>query len=56
MERLMNKEFKVINVTKTEYELEDGSIHPLPFELDVIPSLEEFQVILSKSKQKLKGS
>ncbi len=50
----MNKEFKVIRVTKNEYELEDGSIHPLPFELDIVPSIEEFEVILSKSKQKLK--
>jgi len=41
-------------VTKNEYELEDGSIHPLPFELDIVPSIEEFEVILSKSKQKLK--
>lgn len=26
----MNKEFKVIRVTKTEYELENGSVYPLP--------------------------
>ena len=49
----MNKEFKVIRVTKNEYELEDGSVHPLPFELDTIPTVEEFEVILRKSKQKL---
>ena len=49
----MNKEFKVIKVTKTEYELEDGSVHPLPFELDIVPTIEEFEVILRKSKQKL---
>jgi hypothetical protein len=53
MERQMNKEFKVVRVTKTEYELENGSVYPLPFELDVIPSVEEFEVILHKSKQKL---
>lgn len=35
----------VVRVTKDEFELDDGTIHPIPFELDEIPTLEEFQRI-----------
>ncbi|MCG5059159.1 hypothetical protein VB834_20770 [Limnoraphis robusta Tam1] len=36
---------KVIKVTRTEFELSDGRIyeHPLPFEPDEVPTVEEFQ-------------
>ena len=35
----------VTRVTKTEFETDDGMIHPIPFELDEIPTIEEFQKI-----------
>ena len=34
---------KIVKVTKTEFETEDGTVHPIPFELDEAPSLEDFQ-------------
>ncbi len=35
---------KVVRVTQTEFELDDGSIHPHAIELDDVPTTEEFQV------------
>jgi hypothetical protein len=35
----------IVKITKTEFETDDGNIHPIPFELDEIPSIEEFQKI-----------
>jgi hypothetical protein len=32
-------------VTKTEFELDDGRIYQHPFELDEVPTIEEFQSI-----------
>lgn len=34
---------KVVRVTKTEFELDNGTICPIPFELEETPVLEEFQ-------------
>jgi len=34
---------KIVRITKTEFETEDGTIHPILFELDEIPTLEDFQ-------------
>ena len=41
------KKMKVVRVTKEEYELEDGMICPMMFEVEdgELPSLEEFQKI-----------
>ncbi len=36
---------KIVKVTKTEFQTEDGSVHPIMFELDEIPTPEEFQKI-----------
>lgn len=36
---------KIIRVTETEFEMEDGTVYPMVFELDEIPPLEEFQKI-----------
>lgn len=38
---------KIVRVSKTEIEMEDGTIRPLPFPMDgdEIPSVEEFQAI-----------
>lgn len=46
------KNIKVIRVTKTEYELENGDIYPHLFELDDDDiTVEEFQILLDKSKK-----
>lgn len=34
---------KIVKVTKTEFETEDGTIHPMMFELDEVPTIKEFQ-------------
>lgn len=36
---------KIVRVTKTEFELENGTVCPIPIELDEEPNLEEFQEI-----------
>lgn len=37
---------KIVRVSKTEIEMEDGTIRPLPFAIDdEVPSVEEFQAI-----------
>jgi len=36
---------KIVRVTKKEFEMEDGTIRPIPFELDEVPTIEEFQQI-----------
>ena len=35
----------IVRVTKTEFETDDGVIHQIPFELDEVPTIEEFQRI-----------
>ena len=37
------KSMKVVRVTKTEFELEDGRVYDHPIELEDVPSLEGFQ-------------
>lgn len=53
MENLKNKSLKVVRVDKNEFELDNGDIYPIPFELDVDEdvSVEEFQKILDSSKE-----
>lgn len=34
---------KIVNVTKTEFTMEDGTVHPILFDLDETPTIEEFQ-------------
>lgn len=34
---------KIIRVSKTEFEMEDGTIHPILFDFDGEPDVEEFQ-------------
>jgi len=41
---------RVIRVTKTEFELDNGDVYPLPFELDKALSLKEFNEIYANSK------
>ena len=51
MENLNKKDFKVKKVTQTEFELEDGSVYPIPFKLDYVPTVEEFQKMINNSKK-----
>lgn len=53
MENLKNKSLKVVRVDKTEFELDNGDVYPIPFELNVDEdiSIEEFQKILDSSKE-----
>lgn len=39
------KSMKVVRVTKTEFELEGGRVYDHPVELEVVPSLEDFQEV-----------
>jgi len=41
----------VVRITKDEFELDDGRIFPHPVELDVVPSIEEFQKTYDKSRK-----
>lgn len=42
------KKAKVIRVTKTEFELEDGRVYQHPVELDYVLTVGEFQAIYDK--------
>jgi hypothetical protein len=46
-----DKQVKVVRVTKTEFELDNGDIYPLPFELDETPTLKEFNEIYANSRK-----
>ena len=50
MKSLKDKQFKVIRVSKTEFELDNGDVHPFPFDMDEELTVEEFQKILDGSK------
>jgi len=42
--------YKVVRVTKTEFELENGDVYPHAFELDKDITIEDFQKLLDSSK------
>ena len=48
------KPVKVVRVTKTEFELEDGRVYEHPVELDEVPTVEEFQKIYDEWVVKFK--
>lgn len=50
-EQMESKNMKVIRVSKTEYELENGDIYPHLFELEDDITVEDFQKLLDKSKK-----
>ena len=54
MDYLQNRNFKVVRVTKNEFELENGDIYPIQFKLDFEPTVEEFQKFLDDSKDLVK--
>jgi len=43
--------YKVVRVTKTEFELDNGDIYPHNFELEEDITVEEFQILLDSSKE-----
>ena len=45
--------YKVVRVTKTEFELENGDVYPHALELDEDITVEEFQELLDSSKSML---
>jgi len=50
MKKLQEKEYKVVRVSKTEFELDNGDIYPIPFELDKVPTVKQFQRMIDDSK------
>lgn len=53
MKEIEQKQHKVIRVTQTEFELENGDIYPIPFDLDYTPTIKEFQKFINDSKSLL---
>ena len=51
MDFLQNKKIKVVRVSRTEFELDNGDIYPIPFEYDYDPTIEEFQMFLDNSRE-----
>lgn len=50
MKSKKDKKMKVVRVTRTEFELDNSDIYPLPFELDETPTLKEFNEIYANSR------
>ena len=50
MTNLKDKKFKVIRVSKTEFELDNGDVYPHTFDIGENISVEEFQVLLNASQ------
>jgi hypothetical protein len=55
MKKIKDKQFKVVRVSQTEFELQDGSVYPIPFDLDYVPTVEEFQQMVDNSKKLILG-
>lgn len=47
------KRMKVVQVTKDEVEFDDGSIQPMMFELDYVPTVEQMQELWDKAAESL---
>lgn len=45
------RNYKVVRVTKTEFELDNGDIYPHNFEFDEEITVDEFQILLDSSKK-----
>lgn len=43
MNQIKEQKLKIISVSKTEFVTEDGTVHPILFELEETPTVEEFQ-------------
>ena len=55
MKDLKSKNLIVVRVNKIEFELDNGDVYPIPFELDVDEDItvEEFQKLLDSSKDNM---
>lgn len=51
--KMEQKKYRVVRVTKTEFELDNGDIYPHVFELDDDITVKEFQKILDSSKDSI---
>ena len=51
MKKLHDKQYKVVRVSKTEFELDTGDVFPFPFDMEEELTVEEFQRILDNSKE-----
>jgi len=51
MKKLHDKQYKVVRVSKTEFELDTGDVFPFPFDMEEELTVEEFQQILDNSKE-----
>ena len=51
MKKLRDKQFKVVRVSKTEFELDTGDVFLFPFDMEDELTVEEFQTILNNSKE-----
>ena len=43
MNQIKEQKLKIVSVSKTEFITEDGTVHPILFELEETPTVEEFQ-------------
>jgi len=48
-----NNKHKVVEVNSKEFKLENGDVYPHNFDLDEDITVEEFQVLLDKSKDSI---
>lgn len=53
---LQDMRLKVINVTKTDYTLENGDVYEHQFEIDENITVEEFQKLLDNAKDTIIGT
>ena len=51
LKMINERNYKVVRVTKTEFELDNGDIYPHNFELEEDITVEEFQKLLDSSKE-----
>ena len=51
MEKIKETEYKVVRLSATEFELENGDVFPLSFELEEGTTLEQFQEHINNSKE-----
>ena len=50
MKKIQEKQYKVVRVTRTEFELDNGDVYPIPFEMDKVPTVKQFQKMIDDSK------
>lgn len=50
MEKIKENQYKVVRLSETEFELENGDVFPLPFTLEEGTTVEQFQKFINESK------